>query len=219
MGAKKIIHEYNGILMDSNEEVYFAHWLDEAKDAGWVEKWAYVTKPFLICPYVRLPYIKTTQLKTKVKEEYKEFTLLHDLEYTPDFKVKWTDKGMERFVSYAAGHERHNYGNPKSMFFCGYWQVKDMSLSTTTWVEVKPKWDFHQKTARFSVIQKVLWHFKHIFVDLIIPEDLFRDTFLPKEICKDFKYKKNPTGKQKGIKKIGDWKVQWTPKTLAEYIK
>lgn len=218
MAIKKIIHEYNGILMDSQEEVYFAHWLDEAKDAGWVEKWAYVTKPFLICPYVRLPYIKTTVLKTKTKTEYKEFTLLQDLEYTPDFKVKWTEKGMDRFVSYAAGERNHNYVNPKSLFFCGYWQVKDSGLWHTTWVEVKPNFDMHGKISKFSVLQKILWTFKQIFVDLIQPNDLFKETWMPKAIMEDFKYKKAPTGKNKGKKTVGDWKTDYTPQTLNEFL-
>src|SRR5271155_1890748 len=194
----KVIHEYNGILLDSIEEKYFCYWLDEAKDAGWVDRWVYVTKPFLVCPYIRLPYIKTTQLKTKLKQEYKEFTLLHDLEYTPDFKIKWTQKGIDRFVSYVKGETDHNYANPKSLFFCGYWQVKDISLSTTTWVEIKPNFDMHGKISKFSVLQKILWTFKGLFVDLIQFPDLFKETWMPTAIMEDFKYKKAPTGKNKG---------------------
>jgi hypothetical protein len=214
---KKTIHEYNGILMDSGEEVYFAHWLDEAMSAGWVEKWAYVTKPFEVCPYVRLPYIKTTALKTKTKVEEKEFILLHDLEYTPDFKIKWTEKGMKKFVSPIKG-EKNTYADPKSMFFCGYWQVKDISLSTTTWVEVKPTFDMHGKISKFSVLQKILWTFKGIFVDLIIPDHLFKDTFMPQAIMEDFRYKRAPTGKNKGKKGPGDWRVDYVPKTINEFL-
>ena len=214
----KQIHEYNGILMDSQEEIYFAHWLDEAKEAGFVEKWMYVTKPFLVCPYVRLPYIKTTQLKTKVKQELKEFTLLHDLEYTPDFKVKWTQKGMDKFVSYAGGEGDHKYVNPKSIFFCGYWQLKDVGLWNTTWVEVKPTFDMHGKISKFSVLQKILWTFKGLFVDLIIPQDLFKETWMPKAIMEDFKYKVVPKKQAAKGKKKGDWKTNYIPKTLKEFI-
>jgi hypothetical protein len=215
----KQIHEYNGILMDSLEETYFAHWLDEAVSAGWVEKWLYVTKPFLVCPYVRLPYMKTTKLKTKIKTELKDFTLLHDLEYTPDFKVKWTQKGMNKFVSSIRGEEAPNkYIDPKSLFFCGYYQIKDSSLCSTTWVEVKPTFDMHGKISKFSVLQKILWTFKGLFVDLIIPQDLFKETWMPEAIMEDFKYKKKPTGKNKGKKGPGDWKTDYFPKTIKEFI-
>lgn len=215
----KEIHEYKGILMDSKEEVYFAHWLDEAQVAGWVEKWMYVTKPFQVCPYVRLPYIKTTILKTKVKQELKEFTLLHDLEYTPDFKIKWTEKGMLKFVSTIEPcPESPNAGmiDPKSIFFCGYWQVKDVGLHTTTWAEVKPTFDMHGKISKFSVLQKILWTFKGIFVDLIQPEDLFKETWMPQAIMEDFKYKVVPKKAAKGKKK-GDWKTDYKPKNIHEY--
>ena len=199
MAIKKIIHEYNGILMDSQEEVYFAHWLDEAVSAGWVEKWMYVTKPFLVCPPIKRRYTKTTVLKTKIKQEQKEFTILQDLEYTPDFKIKWTQDGINRFVSFVANTEKLEEFDPKSFFFGGY----EGDLYTTTWVEVKPNFDMHGKISKFSVLQKILWTFKQTFVDLIQPDDLFKDTWMPKAIMEDFKYKKSPTGKNKGKKKVG----------------
>lgn len=212
----KEIHEYKGILMDSKEEIYFAHWLDEAISAGWVEKWMYVTKPFLVCPYVRFSYFKTTVLKTKTKVDNKEFTLLHDLEYTPDFKVKWTQKGMEKFVSCIGyDYEEGNF-NPKSLFFCGYGKP-DMGLMRTTWVEVKPSFDMHGKISKFSVLQKILWTFKGLFVDLIQPDDLFKETWMPEAIMVDFKYKIVPKKAATKGKKKGDWKTNYTPKTLNEY--
>lgn len=214
----RVIHEYKGILMDSTEEVHFAHWLDDAIKAGWVEKWLYVTVPFQVCPPVKCPWVKTTVLKTKTKVEEKEFTLLQDLEYTPDFKVKWTDKGMLKFVSKIKSESRNEYIDPKSIFFCGYWKFKDIAMSRTTWVEVKPTFDMHGKISKFSVLQKILWTFKELFVDLIIPTDLFKETWMPDSIADDFKYKKSPTGKNKGKKGPGDWKTDYIPKTLKQFL-
>lgn len=220
----KVIHEYNGTLMDSTEEVYFAHWLDDAIKAGWVEKWKYVTEPFQICRAVKGPYLKTTVLKTKVKTEYKVFTILQDLEYTPDFKIKWTQKGMDRFVSVLQGkniedYNQHEYINPKSIFFCGYWQVKDISLSTTTWVEVKPTFDMHGKISKFSVLQKILWTFKGLFVDLIQFPDLFKETWMPEAIMDDFRYKVVPKKAAAKGKKKGDFKMDWKVRSLKEFLK
>lgn len=206
----KQIWQYDGIMMDSKEEVYFSHWLDEMKDAGFIEKWAYVTKPIQITPALKITYHKRTQLKTKSKEETKVFTLLHDLEYTPDFKIKWSKNGMNKLVSIM--YEDGNF-DPKK-YFCS----EDGIGGYTSLVEIKPKFDMHGKTARFSVLQKILWTFKGIFVDLIILDDLFKDTFMPGAIMDDFKYKKNPTGRNRGKKKVGDWRTDYTPKTLKQFL-
>lgn len=214
----KQIHEYKGILMDSTEEVYFAHWLDDAIKAGWVEKWLYVTVPFQVCPPVKCPWVKTTVLKTKTKVEEKEFTLLQDLEYTPDFKVKWTEKGILKFVSTIKSESRNEYIDPKSIFFCGYWKVKDIAMSRTTWVEVKPTFDMHGKISKFSVLQKILWTFKELFVDLIQFPDLFKETWMPEAIMDDFKYKIVPKKAAAKGKKKGDFKMDWEVRTLKQFI-
>jgi len=213
MAIKKIIHEYNGILLDSLEEKYFAAWCEELKTAGYIKEWRYITNPVTITKALTRSYTKITQLKTKVKEENKEFTLLAPLTYTPDFAIDWTEKGMLKFVSCIYTYKDQHF-NPKSYFFSPHpsW------ISLTTYVEIKAKFDLHGKTARFSIIQKILWKVKGIFVDLILIEDLFKDTFMPIEIMEDFKYKKSPTGKNKGKKKVGDWKTDYIPKTINEFL-
>jgi hypothetical protein len=211
----KIINQYDGILMDSREEIWMAMWMEEAKKAGYIKSWKKCTFPMMIFMPVSFDYEKVTQLKTKVKKEWKKFTLLNDLEYTPDFIIEWTQKGFLKFVS-RIGKQILPI-NPSSWFYCGYDLDNPKELHHITHVEVKPIFDRHGKTARFGIIQKILWHVKRIFVDLIIVEDLFKGTFMPQEAMNDFKYKKLPTGKNKGKKKIGDWKTNYIPKTLNEF--
>lgn len=193
--------------MDSQEEVWTAMWLQELKDAGYVNDWFKILLPIHIFEPVEFYYNKVTVLKTKTKEELKKFTLLNDLDYTPDFQVTWTSAGMKHFVSRIADIEI----NPKSWFFC------DNPLNTTL-IEVKPNFDQNGKTAKFSIIQKILWSVHKRFVDLILPEKLFEGTFMPKEAMPDFKYRKAPTGKNKGKKGPGDWKTDYVPKSLKEFI-
>lgn len=197
-----------GILMDSREEVWMAMWLEELKHVGYVSNWKKVTKAFKIFEPVQYSYVKTTELKTKTKKENKNFTLLQGLEYTPDFEVEWTDKAFGKLIS-----SIDSYINPDSWFFRpgGYFNI--------TFIEVKPIFDQHDKTAKFSILQKILWNIKGIFVDLILVEKLMEATFVPMEAIEDFKYKKNPTGKNKGKKSIGDFKVDWKVKTLKEFLK
>jgi hypothetical protein len=184
-----------------------AMWLAEAEKAGLVARWSKVTLPYNIFDAVKFSYIKETQLKTKLKREEKDFTLLQDLQYTPDFHVIWNYSAYRKLFSVLGDNT-----DPNSWFFC-----KDSTFEG--WIEVKPNFDQNGKTAKFSIIQKILWNTKRMFVDLILPEKLFEGTFMPQEAMPDFKYRKSPTGKNKGKKGPGDWKTDYTPKSLNEYLK
>jgi hypothetical protein len=203
------LETYKGQIFDSREEVWMAMWLEELKLEGYVKAWEKVTKPFQILDPIKFLYTKVTKLKTKEKTEIKNFTLLNDLTYTPDFIITWTDKGWNKFVSLIEGNI-----NPKSWFYGSY----ESEVKRITYVEVKPTFDQNGKTAKFSVLQKIIWAIKRIFVDLIITENLFEGTFMPQEAMPEFKYKKKPTGKNKGTKGPGDWKVNYIPKTLNEFL-
>lgn len=205
----KVIHQYEGTLLDSQEEVWIAMWLDELKGAGYVDHWYKETKSIKIFESTTFPYIKVTQLKTKTKRETKTFTLLQDLQYTPDFYVEWSLRAEGVFFSELGNG---NMGiDPNSWFFVN----RDHGQG---WIEVKPNFDQNGKTAKFSIIQKILWNTRGLFVDLIQPEKLFEGTFMPLKAMGDFKYKKNPTGKNKGKKTVGDWKTNYVPKTLKEFL-
>ena len=185
------LETYKGKVFDSREEVWMAMWLEELKEAGFIDWWNKITAPVTVITPYRFVY--------KQKKKTKIFTLLKGLEYTPDFEVVWSQKGMDTFVS-TIGDEN---ADPKSWFFAKF-------PTRQTYVEVKPTFDQHGKTARFSIMQKVLWEVRQMFVDLIIVEDLFEGTFMPKEAVPEFKYK---------IKsKAGQWKTKYIPKTLNEFL-
>jgi hypothetical protein len=205
---EKTIHEFFGILMDSEEEVKFAYWLDALKIADYINEWRYITNPVMITGSLIKSYVKTTHLITKTKFEKKNFTVLSPLNYTPDFAIDWTRKGFKRFVSSVRTKES-NF-DPKKYFFS--------DSNGTSIVEVKPNFDMHGKISRFSIIQKILWEFKGIFVDLIILDDLFKDTFIPLEIAEHYKYKVVPKKAAAKGKKKGDWKMDYIPKTPNEFL-
>lgn len=200
-----MMESYNGIIFDSREEVWFAMWCQELKTAGYIQYWNKVTEPLPIIEPLEIEYIKKTQLKTKVRHENKTFTLLKGLEYTPDFRVEWTIKGFQTFVS--AMNENIK---PDRWFFAGPSYPGSPRPSLVGHIEVKPTFDQHGKTARFSIMQKIIWKTQEIFVDLIVVEDLFEGTFMPKEAMPEFKYKKAP--------RTGQWKCKYKPKTLEEYV-
>ena len=199
------IHLRNGVLFDSNEELQFSIWLDVLKGFGFVEKWEKVKTPFIIIPALQINWTQEVQLKTKNKKTERVFTLLHDLGYTPDFKIWWTAKGKRLFVS---GITRNV--NPKKWFF---------SDDIISFVEVKANFDLHGKTDRFSIIQKIIWRLKNVFVDLVIIPDIFEDTFVPLSVMESLRYKKTSKKAAAKGKKIGDFKVDWEVRNINEFLK
>lgn len=200
MKKDKKTYEYKGILMESQEEVWFAQWLQELKKNGYIVSWDKVTKPIELTKPVTFPYIKETVLKTKIKREEKTLTILNGMSYTPDFSIFWTEYGWNKFGS--------SLTKPKkdSIFY------SESSL-TDTLVEIKPKFDQNNMTRDFVTKQKFIFDKLKIFVNLIFPEELFEDTFMPEEAMFDFIYKVNTKTKKKG-----EWKTNYIPKTLKQFV-
>ena len=173
----------DGIEFDSQEEIHFYLWLKELKEAGYVKKFKKVTESITICdPYVDL-VAKAGGKKTKK-------TILRSLSYTPDFEIEWTPVAFGIFCD--------------SCHFEGR-LVCDGSEKSI--VDVKGKFSgvYNNSGLTFPIIQKVLWHFKGILVQKVIPEELFEVTFLPQKLFK------TKTGKDKS------WRF---PKVnLEEYVK
>ena len=201
---------YNDIVFESREEVHFAMWCNELEENGYIHRWQKVTNSLEILQPVTSSYKKETKLKTKTKIEDKKFTILNNLSYTCDFVVTFTHKGYNLFV------QSENEPPKKS----GIFSPKDElgGCNRNCFIEIKPIFDFHGKTARFAIMQKIIWWAKKQFVNLIIPEELFKNTFMPTEAMPEFKYKKKPTGKNKGLKGPGDWKTNYIPKTLSDFL-
>lgn len=194
---------YRDIKFDSDEEFYVACWLQELKEEGHVIDWRRSKKAIPLTEGVEIAYVKTTHLKTKVKHEYKTKQLLRPSEYTPDFEALF---GPGPFLSAIYQHAKAD-----SLFYTNEFPK--------AWLEVKPAFDQNNMTRTFKNNQKFVWHTHKIFVNLVEPVELFRKTFMPRDCAEYFKYKKSPTGKNKGKKGPGDWKFDWQPKTLTEYLK
>lgn len=210
---------FKEIHFDSDEEVFMAMWLEELKEKGYIACWKKIIEPIPLTKRYKIEYTKSTQLKTKIKKEKKEFTLLRPSEYTPDFEIHWTRTGFEKFLYNLIAHklstDRREYEQlitdpHKALFFSKEYNE--------TLVEIKPAFDMQNMERGFVHKQKYLWDKLQIFVNLVEPVELFRKTFLPLLAASYFKYKKSPTGKNKGKKGPGDWKMDWIPKTINEYL-
>lgn len=193
--------DYRGLHWESPEELAFLQWAFELVDAGYIDTIERAKSFSLAGPLVS-QYIKTTQLKTKVKEEHKEEILLNGHVYTPEYKITWNIDKYQKFVndSYLDGYNYNNSKNTKPFLV-----THEKLGERISYVEVKPPFDQNNMTRLFKINQKWMWDKHKIFVNLIVPQELFEETFTPKA------YLFTPTGKNRTITK---WKVR----SLNEYI-
>lgn len=203
---------YKGIHFDSDEEVFVAMWAEEMLHHGMVAVWRKVTEPIPLTAGLKLDYTKVTKLKTKIKKEIKKQTILRPSEYTPDFRIFFTKEGEKRFLTEVKYHTSNIQLKPKSIFYTAH-PSQEIAV-----IEVKPSFDQNNMERLFVDKQKYLWDKYYFFVNLVEPMELFRKTFLPSLAVPYFKYKKSPTGKNKGKKGPGDWKMDWIPKTINEFL-
>ncbi len=150
---EKVIHEADGITFDSREELEFYFWLLVAQHNGIVERFEYHPQTFELIP--RQSVTVTVQLKTKTKP--KDKFLFHSCEYTPDFMI-------------VPGE---------------HWHLLNLDLNPDEngcyWIDIKGNWMEIGLEKYFSVIQKLCLFRCGIYANKIIPQDLFKKTYVPKK--------------------------------------
>jgi hypothetical protein len=185
---KKEQKYYNGIAVDSQEEIMTILYFEELIEAGYVESLERAPT-YNLSERLEKKYTQVVKMKTKTKEVEKNQVLLESHVYTPEFVVNWTHAGTVLFV------DRMNNMTKIDAPFIG---------SYTTLIEVKPGFDQNNMTRLFKINQKWMWEKYQLYVNLIQPHKLFEETFTPKA------YLTTLTGKQRVI----HWKV----KSLEEYV-
>jgi hypothetical protein len=190
MGKEPIL--WQGHIFDSEEELYFAYWLEDLKKAGYIFQWIAHISSFRLTNGLSHTYTTTKQLKTKLKTTEHTQTLLKPSEYTPDFTI-WWDKGEG--VLY---QNLSTKGKIEAPFI-----VSD-TIGVSV-VEIKPLFDQNNMTRLFVNNQKFMWDKHKIFVNMIHVTELFAETFTPSA------YMFTKTGK---LRKITKWK----PRTLKQFL-
>jgi hypothetical protein len=188
--AKKEQQYYNGIAIDSQEEIMAIMYFEELIDAGYVEKLERA-QTYPLSQRFENCYNQVVEMKTKAKVVQKKQVLLEEHVYTPEFTVRWLNAGATLFVNRLVDLNTKKLNRP----FIG---------TFNTLIEVKPGFDQNNMTRLFKINQKWMWEKYQLYVNLIQPHKLFEETFTPKA------YLTTPTGKQRVI----HWKVR----TLKEYV-
>lgn len=189
------------MIFDSKDEEYFSWWCQELKDAGIIEDYGRARAYRLNKPLTD-SYVENKVLKTKVKELVKEQTLIPVKVYTPDFYIVWKYKLSNDFQQPLV-----DIGNRKLT-------KSFISQDNISIVEVKPIFDQNNMSRLFKTNQAIMWDKYSIYVNLVIYQELFEQTFTPKKYILEEGTYKNTT---KHGKK-GDNKIKWKVKTLEEYL-
>ena len=183
---------YNNIEFDSEGEEFFYHYLNELKEAKYVDDFIYQPETFKLSEKILYPYdIK----KSKIVNG----TLLNAHEYTCDFKIYWNISALNVFYL--------NVDNKKPLN-----KIPFIAQNNISYCECKPYWDQNNMTREARI--NIKWVYKQfgILVQIIIPtapnkKCLFAKTFVP--FSENVRYTRK-TKKQKIFK--------YTVKSLQEYV-
>lgn len=162
---------------DSDEEYFFYHWLLEAEEYGLVSGIRYHVMTYPLTDNVSVTREK--QLKTKTKKV--ERHLLYPHEYTPDFWFRLNNTVLTQFFK---------------------------TSKVLEWVQmvVDVKGTFTQNDGgrSFSINQKLMWEKYKTYVEKVVPEKLFKKTWVP-EICRLSPKKRQPVKKYIGVPVISEF--------------
>lgn len=177
---------------DSNEEKHFELYLKELLKENIILSYKRADTYSINNKDLTIIWLEEKVLKTKTKEIPKKLELICKKEYTPDFEVIWNfdNKDCFKFVSVL-----NKYKKPND-FICNEYQ--------SSLIEIKPNFDGYNMTRLFKTNQAVMWDKHGIFVNLIIPENLFTNTFTPNNV-------KIPVNRKTKVQR-------WKRVTLKEFL-
>jgi len=175
-------------LCESNEERYFLWYLLDLYNSGYIKTIERGVSIELL-PKVLTTIPKLGKYGQKIKD--KTMIVLGNKSYTPDYVVTWNDSAvMDEIVSFKLLHRP---------FFID----KDLK----TYFEVKPVHDGNGISKReFKTTQKIAYWVKEIYIELVIPQEIFQKTFTPQ------RYLFTDSGRQKR-------KINWEVKNIKEWMK
>ena len=176
--------------LKSSQELYTMWWLQELQDNGFISGFSYETASFTLSEKKTNEITKHLKTKEKIVESH----LLNPHIYTPDFVVFWTPKGTSKFVNHI------HSGDEKKLLIS-----KNIQEPTVTLLEVKAKVDRNNTRREFSLNQKWIYDKLGLYVNLFIPETIFKNTFVPERYFLTDKSMKPR-------------KQKWEFKTLKEFI-
>ncbi|MEG0153564.1 MAG: hypothetical protein RR744_10415 [Cellulosilyticaceae bacterium] len=136
--------------VDSQEEVSFLRWCDEALAKKFITLDTEFYQPCSWTLFTGYKVLDKGKWKTKLRPHI----------YSPDFKLATTDAFRERFP---IAEQKY------------FWKVP---AATWTYLDIKGRYGV-SSTRSFPIDQKWVLDKFNVFVGKLIPEDLFADTWVP----------------------------------------
>lgn len=173
---------YEDLELDSKEELEFIYWLNEGKDAGLIKSYIYQPPEYLLFDKI----VVTKRLKKGKKEVDKEVTLLNSHIYSPDFNIFFSDKFLELCKN-----------NEWNKIF------KVLENDKPLICDIKGSFSRNGGDRSFSINQKWMYQKYGIYINKIVPADLFKITWVP-ELARLTPKKKQIVEKYKNIKSLNE---------------
>lgn len=150
------------IVLDSKEELEFYEWCIEGYNNGLLN-YIYHPQTFILSEEFR--YDKIVKLKNKEKIVNKK--LLGEHVYTPDFLIELNDKFCELFAD-------------SKMFMTIEKDInKFKEFPLKCYIDIKGSFQRFDGARSFSINQKWMWSKYSIYINKIVPEKLFKETWVP----------------------------------------
>ena len=160
----------------SDEELEVYCWLKETESFNLVSDIEYQPEAFSLCSRASVQVKK--QLKTKIKMVDK--FLFHAHVYTPDFEFEAMPAIGRLFVS--------------PLF----------APNKPVVIDVKGSFNPYGDPKQFSINQKWVWDKYGVYVEKIVPEKLFKKSYVP-EICRLTPKRRGPVKEYIGVPVIGQF--------------
>lgn len=161
---------------DSDEELEFYCWLKEAESRGLIKNIRCHKISFNLSEKATIPFQKHMKTKIKIVDKF----ILHDHVYSPDFDFTIIGEKLKKF----------------NFFIENQYKSKFMIVDV--------KGGFSKSVDRFSINQKWVWSKYGLYVQKIVPEKLFKKTWVP-EVCRLSPKQLKPVKKYIGCKNINEF--------------
>ena len=149
---------------DSTEEYEFEAWCNDAQKLGLIGEYAYHPQAFTLCH--KATYEKQVVMKTKTKRV--EAFLMHPHEYTPDFKIRPTEKGWKFLLDRDLIVRLPAYSKATEDW------LKDI------YIDVKGGFSLYHDDKPFSINQKWVFKTYYIYIHKVVPLKWFKATWVPR---------------------------------------
>ena len=161
----------------SDEEWYFYHWLKEAEEYNLVSLIEYQPESIQLCSKASIGYEKELKTKTKIMEKF----LFDPHKYTPDFAFTVIHEWLDKY------------------FINTSYLAKNRVL-----VDIKGTFNKYSDAKQFSINQKWCYDKFDIYIEKIVPEKFFKESWCPEE-CRLTPKQKKPVKKYVGVPVIKDF--------------